>query len=362
MSVIDSSRAKPTLGVAWLAFAIVNATSMFMLPGEETIPYHLIWASFGLLYGFYAWSAKTTWITFSTITLVTGTALVKHAQTGIIGWEECSEIVLMGVLVALLIWHVDRHRLAQDRLRDLREAERARAENREVAARFGSHEVRTRLTIARGFAEMIRDKSHDETTRSDAAVVLRELDKASALTTKLLTLVRVETPTARLPVNLADLVSAILMRWEVTADRNWSADIRVGMMLGDAERFEAALDCLIENAVKFTSAGDSIRIRAHADRDDVCICVEDTGAGIPARDVARVTEVFNTGSAAGERAGSGLGLAIVLAIVQGRGGTLEVTSAEGSGTSVTIRLPGGYPADVRRPAQRTLAEAEAVIG
>lgn len=343
MSVIDSSRAKRLLAAAWLVFAGVNGLLMYLLPGEETIPYHLIWASFALLYGLYRWSLRITWLTFGAITVVTGIALVDHARAAIIGWEECSEIVLMGVLVALLIWHVRRFQDAQQRLRELRESERLHAEQREIAARFGSHEVRTRLSIARGFAELIRERATEDLTRSDAAIVLTELDKASALTTMLLTLVRVEGPTVRVPVNLPELISGVLGRWRATADRQWDAEVTVGMMLGDAERLESALDCLIENAVKFTEVGDLIKVEAGPDGEIVTLSVIDSGPGIPAEDLPRVAEIFRTGSTAGDRAGSGLGLSIVRAIVEARGGSLQVASQPGAGTTITLRIPGSHP-------------------
>lgn len=343
MSAIDSSPAKRVLAAAWLVFATVNASLMYLLPGEETIPYHLIWASFALLYGLYRWPLRLTWIVFWTITLVTGVALVRHARDGYIGWEECSEIVLMGVLVALLIWHVRRFQAAQNRLNELRESERVRAEHREVAARFGSHEVRTRLTIARGFSELIRDRARDETTRADAALVVTELDKASAMTTNLLTLVRAETASARVPLDVVALIDTVSRRWAATADRRWHSTVAVSRMLGDGERLEAALDCLIENSVKFTEPGDEIGVEVSIDADDVLVSVIDTGMGIPAVDLERVADLFQTGSSAGVRGGSGLGLSIVRTMTESRGGRLELSSVEGQGTRVTMRIPGAHP-------------------
>lgn len=339
MSDIGSWPAKRVLAIGWLIFAGVNLSLMFVLAGEETIPYHLIWASYALLYGLLPWSKATTYIVFWAITVATGIPLIQHARSRIIGWSECAEIVLMGVLVALLIWHVNRHRAAQQRITELREDERIRAHNRELTARFGSHEVRTRLTVARGFVELIRDATADDVVRSDARLVLRELDKASTLTTKLLTLVQVENVSPRVPVHLDDLIDAIARRWAGTADRNWSSSSSVGFILGDAERVEAALDCLIENAVKFTVDGDAISIKARRDAQDVVMSVEDTGVGIPEEDLKRVFEIFQTGSAAGDRAGSGLGLAIVGAIVEARQGTFDVSSTVGVGSCFTMRMP-----------------------
>ena len=339
MSVIDSPRNRWPVAASWLVFASLNIWLMFLFPGEETIPYHIVWASFALMYGLYAWPAVLTWVAFSAVTVATGIPLIEHALALIIGWEECSEIVLMGVLVAIVIWHVDRHRLAQAKLEELRETERVRSHNRDIAARFGSHEVKTRLTIAHGFVELMRDAATDEVQRGDAEVVLAELEKATGLTTRLLELVRFETAARRESVDLYQLIDAVLRRWEITAERDWSSAIEVETITADPERLEAALDCLIENAVKFTSPGDSIEIDVQLHGSEVEISVKDSGAGIPADDLGRITEIFETGATAGDRAGSGLGLAIVGAVVAARGGTLKVSSIEGSETSITMCVP-----------------------
>lgn len=348
MLVIDSSRARTLLAAGWLCFAIPNAVLMFVLPGRETIPYHLIWASFAFLYGVARWSRATTLIAFVGITIVTGIPLIKHAVNGIIGWEECSEILLMAVIAALLVWHVNRHQAAQFRIAQLRASEGIRAYNRELATRFGSHELRTRLTIARGFADVIRESTADKRTRADAEVVVTELDTASALATNLMTLVRVDAKTQATRIDVDAVISGVVPRWAARVDREWTGTSTVGTLLGDAERLEAALDCLIENAVKFTEPGDTISIDARLDRRDLVVCVTDSGAGIPPEDLPHVTELFHVSGNAGDRAGSGLGLPIVRAIAEARGGTLTVTSSLGSGTRVTIRTPHGGPGPALR--------------
>jgi two-component system, OmpR family, sensor kinase len=347
MLVIDSSRARALLAAGWLAFAIPNAALMFLLPGEETIPYHLIWASFAFLYGVARWSRATTWLTFAGITIVTGIPLIKHAINAVIGWEECSEIVLMGVIAALLVWHVNRSQAAQQRIAELRKSESVRAYNRELATRFGSHELRTRLTVARGFTDLIRETVTDERTSADAEVVLRELDKASVLATNLMTLVRVDVRTVPTRIDVDAVIDGVVPRWAARVDRKWTGTSTVGTILGDAERLEAALDCLIENAVKFTELGDSISVVARIEGNDVVVRVSDSGAGIPAEDLPHVTELFHISANAGERGGSGLGLPIVRAIVEARGGALTVTSSLGSGTCVTMRTPYTGPGMLR---------------
>ncbi len=333
------SRSKAVLAAIWVVFAGVNCYLTFTLPGKETIPFHLVWASFALLYGLCPWPRRATFIVFAAITAVTGTALVRHAMAGTIEWEECSEIVLMGAIISLLIWHVNRQWAAQARLRALQQADRRRSQQRENAARFGSHEVRTRLTIARGYAQLIADQSAEAAVREDAELVVAELVKASALTTNLLTLVRVVEPSVPEPVDLDLMLAEILRRWSVTADRTWSARSTVGTVQGDNERLEAILDCLLENAVRFTRPGDSIEMTADAQGEELVLIVRDAGAGIPAADLDTIFETFRTGSTAGERAGSGLGLAIVKAVTEARGGSVSVTSSLGRGTSFTLRFP-----------------------
>ncbi len=330
------SRTRALVAAAWVVFATVNCILVYVLIGEETIPYHLIWASFALLYGLWEWPKRLTRPVFVIITVVTGVPLVMHAQSGAIGWSECSEILLMGVILALLVWHVDRHWAARDRLVRLRAEERRQAEQRETASRFGSHEVRTRLTIARGFAQLIADTTMDPDTKADAEVVVVELDKASVLATNLLTLVRVVQPSAQSLVDLDVLISAIVRRWSVTAGRNWITDTNVGFVPADPERLEALLDCLLENAVKFTSAGDDIAVEASLAGKALVLKVRDSGDGIPAAELDRVFEPFETSSTAGQRAGSGLGLAIVKAITEARGGSVTVDSTVGVGTCFTL--------------------------
>jgi two-component system, OmpR family, sensor kinase len=340
MLAIDSSRRSRALAIGWLVVAGTNLAVMYAAL-DESLPADLIWASFALVYGLVPWSRMTTNLAFWGMTLATSVPMFMHLAAGTSVWSELWQIVWTGVLVYLLIWHVNRQRAAQRQVLELGEAERTRAARQELTTRFGSHEIRTRLSVARGFVELIRDSTSEDRTRSDAQLVVGELDKAAALNSRLLTLVQVELQTAPAPVAffLDDLVETVLHRWEPTADREWTSATSAGVMLGNPERLEAALDCLVENAVKFTDDGDVIGIEAHVDDGEVVLSVSDSGTGIPQEDVARVFDTFQTGSAARDRAGSGLGLSIVAAIVEAQNGTVEVDSVVGSGTRFTIRCP-----------------------
>ncbi len=336
-------RVRRAVAGAWLVFTVLNLTLMVLLVGQETIPYHVIWASYALLYGLLPWSRRVTVVAFVTVTGATAVPLVVHAQMGAIGWSECSEIVLMGGIVGLLIWHVDRHRADQYRIDALLQQEHVQAGQRELTARFGSHEVRTRLTVARGLVGMMRQDSTDPARRADADLVLGEIDKATATVTTLLHLVRADAPGEPETVEVDDVVRGVVARWSAGVDRVWSWSSSVGAVLGEGERLEAGLDCLIENAVRFTERTDTIGVEARVEGADLVISVTDTGAGIPEADRERVFGVFETGSTAGELGGTGLGLALVTALVEARGGTLRVTSEVGRGSCFTLRVPAIHP-------------------
>lgn len=343
MWAIDSSRHRALIGCAWVGFAAANTLLTFVLPGQETIPYHLAWASFAFVYGLCPWPKLLSRAMFAAVTIATGLALVRHAINRVIGWEECTEIVLMAAILALLMWHVDRQRAAQDHLSALQTVEREQAMQRDTFARFGSHEVRTRLTIARGHAEIIADTAEDPGIVADARIVLGELDKATATVTNILTLVRVVQHPTRTPIDFDALIAAVVRRWAGAASRRWATRTAVGWIDADPERLETLLDCLLENAVKFTSRDDSISVDASSDGMQVTITVRDEGSGIRSEDVGRIFDLFAIGANAGSRAGSGIGLPIVKAIVDARGGSIDVESAVGRGTAFTVTLPlGGH--------------------
>lgn len=121
----------------------------------------------------------------------------------------------------------------------------------------------------------------------------------------------------------------------------------------DRGRIEAALDALIENAVRASRPGSRIELTSEPSAATLTIAVADHGAGIAPGDLPYVFDRFARGDAGRTRVngGTGLGLAIVKAIVEAHGGTVAATSRVGAGTTVRLRLPGYVPADA--PAARS---------
>src|SRR5207248_7762887 len=108
---------------------------------------------------------------------------------------------------------------------------------------------------------------------------------------------------------------------------------------GDRPRTDQALQSLVDNALKFTSAGEVV-LSAAASGAQVEIAVRDTGMGIPPSDLPRIFERFyKVDRARGSLPGTGLGLSIARHLVELQGGTLVAESSGGSGTIVRVRLP-----------------------
>jgi two-component system OmpR family sensor kinase len=110
---------------------------------------------------------------------------------------------------------------------------------------------------------------------------------------------------------------------------------------GDWDLLFLATHNLLHNALKFTSSGDTIEIRAFEDGSEVVIEVADTGPGIPDDEVPHVWEELYRGKSARGVAGSGLGLTLVRSIVTRHGGEVDLRSRSGQGTVFIIRLPVG---------------------
>jgi signal transduction histidine kinase len=335
MSAIDSSRTSKLLIGGWAASAAVNIVLMYALPGGETIPFHLVWIGLSLIYGFTVWRIWSMVITLVAVAASTGYVLAHHAALGEIGWEETAEVPLMSALFGVMVWHVHRKQVAHAQVARLAAAERRRAERQQLIVRFASHELRTPITVARGYAEMV-EKVSDESTRADLAIVLEELDKLARISARLVTLMQVGGAHQRHMRDVDAELVRIVRRWEPSADRVWSVASAVGPMPVN-ERLEVALDCLLENAVKFTRPGDRITVSGFTQGDTWVVEVTDGGSGMTEEQAAVLTSAKEPPHHT--TTGSGLGLAIARAVVEAWDGELLVTGRLGVGTTVTLRIP-----------------------
>ncbi len=344
--------------IAWAAFAGVNYAAMIAWPSWETIPFHFVWISLTLLYGFRVWDIRPTLIVLGCVMVMTGFSIAVDAFHGVQLWGELFEVPLMAAMFLAMVWHARRRVEAQRIAEGRAEEHRSLLERQERFIHDASHELRTPVTIARGHLELLQSASE---TQPEVEVALDELSRMDAIVARLLLLAVADEPdflqTAE--IELEPLLEDVFMRWSGLAPRAWRlGPLASGRLHVDADRLRAALDALLENAVKYSPPGAAIELRATPrGRDEVVIEVEDEGCGVPPEALSLIFDRFARADSARTRAagGVGLGLAITDAIAKAHGGGCSATST-GAGSIFALRLPGFTPAPEREPA-RTVAAA-----
>jgi signal transduction histidine kinase len=237
-----------------------------------------------------------------------------------------------------------------------------------------AHELRTPLTALGGMVEMLQigaDRGDPSTVRRMLDTMSREIDRLGRLVADLLTLSRLdaEQPLHPTSVDLAALLADVAVQTDLLATgQELSVEVeQPATVIADPDRLKQVLLNLIANALRFTPAGGRIVLRLRTAGSRAIIQVADTGSGIAPDLLPRVMDRFVRGDASRARAtgGSGLGLAIASAIVHAHGGTIEIESAPGHGTTVTIGLalpPGTRPPETHPPADESRPLPEPVAG
>jgi len=246
--------------------------------------------------------------------------------------------------------------------RGLEERNRSLAEASAMNTQFVAtvaHELRGPLSSVVAFAHLLGDASSgllSDDQRQYLDVIDRNANRLLRLIEDLLLLSRLEARTLQLrtgPVRLPDLVrTAVTERLPAAeaAGLQLAVDTADGPELTcDETRVHQVLDNLLNNALKFTPTGGSVTVRAQPSVTGWQVEVADSGVGIPAAELSRVFSAFfrgsNTAVGVGQPAppGTGLGLVVSRAIVELHGGTIQVASTEGAGTTVTVSLPTRAP-------------------
>jgi signal transduction histidine kinase len=331
------------LDVAWVGFAVANLVAMALVPQWETVPFHFIWVSLTLVYGYRVWGSFGTTLALTAVVVATGALLVYDVLRQAELVDELTEVPLMGAMFLAMVWHAQRRRSAMEDLRRVSDANLRLLQRERQFVQDASHELRTPITVALGHAELVGRGGRDPELAEDARIVVDELLRLRRLADRLLLLATSEDPEflSRSPVDVDQLLTDALQRW-TPIDRRWRLQpAEPAAVVGDLDRLGLALDALIENAVKHTGPGDEIRLAGQRRGDQVAIAVVDSGSGMPADQLATIFERFARldDGRSRDRGGTGLGLAIVKAIVQAHGGTVQVKSAVGSGSAFEILLP-----------------------
>jgi two-component system, OmpR family, phosphate regulon sensor histidine kinase PhoR len=215
-----------------------------------------------------------------------------------------------------------------------------------------SHELRTPITSIKGFVETLLDGALDD--RDNAVrflgIMLRQVNRLDAIIGDLLSLSRIEKVAEEHLIELAPhaIREVLAAAAEMCAKKAADKQIRIEQVCPDdltarinAPLLEQAVVNLIDNAVKYSGAGSTVRLSAFRDGPEVVIEVRDEGSGIDARHLPRIFERFYRVDKARSRelGGTGLGLAIVKHIILAHGGSVDVESTIGVGSSFSLRLP-----------------------
>ena len=233
-----------------------------------------------------------------------------------------------------------------------------------------SHELRSPLTVIAGYLETLStDGEVPADLRGPIVEMRRQAERMTAIVSDLLELSRLEATDEQVvgqPINVGALLAILKKDLVARAGTTHRLDIRIESaagLTGDAGLVQSAFWNLADNAAKYTPAGGSIVLRWWVDEQGGHFAVSDTGPGISAEHLPRLTERFyrvDPGRAR-DTGGSGLGLAIVRHVLQRHGGELRIASAEGRGSTFSCHFPPSrvqrepiaISADSRYPATET---------
>jgi two-component system, OmpR family, phosphate regulon sensor histidine kinase PhoR len=232
-------------------------------------------------------------------------------------------------------------------VRDVTRQMRLEAMRKDFVAN-ASHELRTPLTVISGYLDTLADDlSTDPAWAGPIRDMRAQAQRMNAIIADLLVLSRLESTDGEAPREAID-VPGMLERLHRDALANADRPRHVVLELesteglyGSAHEIESAFTNLLVNGMKYTLAEGTVRMRWWVDAEGAYFSVVDSGIGIPAEHIPRLTERFYRVDAGRSRGqgGSGLGLAIVKHALQRHGGWLDVQSTEGKGSTFTCHFP-----------------------
>jgi signal transduction histidine kinase len=211
-----------------------------------------------------------------------------------------------------------------------------------------SHDLRTPLTRLRGSAEMALAAAPDlDAYREALADCVEEADRVLVMLNTLMDISEAESgamPLQREHLHLGDIVRrAVDLYRDVAEAKGVALELAPGadaIVWGDRVRLEQVAANLIDNAVKYTPSGGEVTVSVGSEPGGAVLRVRDTGAGIAADEVPRIWDRLFRGDASRAERGLGLGLSLVRAVVRAHGGSVDVASEPGRGSTFTVSLPG----------------------
>ena len=210
-----------------------------------------------------------------------------------------------------------------------------------------AHDLRTPITRLRAVAERAAADLDDVTACREAVVELaEESERLAALVDKLMDVAVAETGNLRLDsdvVPLRGVLDEVVELYDFVAEER-SIEVRCSVRddvetRGDRARLVQVFANLVDNALKYSPDGSHVELHPSRDGDRAVIAVSDQGCGIEPADLPRIWERLYRADRSRGTPGLGLGLSMVRAVVHAHGGTIDVQSAPGAGSTFTVRLP-----------------------
>lgn len=224
----------------------------------------------------------------------------------------------------------------------------ARAQLQDEFMAIASHELRTPLTVLLGYLEMLQRRlpEEDEVSRRYTARALSQTKRLADLISNLLDVTRLQHGKMQLDLEPVELGRVVHQTVEVARTLSegqliaFDPPVEPMVVPADAGRLEQVVMNLLTNAIKYAPQSERIVVRLERRTTEAVLQVIDTGPGIAPADIPNLFSRFYQVEAAQPR-GSGLGLGLFISneIVRAHGGTIEVDSTEGAGSTFSVRLP-----------------------
>ena len=265
---------------------MLNLFAIYWFAYWETIPFHFIWISLTLLYGFRSWpTGPTMWI-LGAVMVTTASGIGLDVWRGTEPAEELTEVPLMAAVFVATVWHSQRKLAAERSVRLIGEQNARLLTDQRQFLQDAAHQLRTPITIALGHAELLATDLSGEQQGEDIGVVIGELNRLRRISERLLLIASAGDPAFLHAENvqLDQLIADHVRRWRPTISQH----LRIGRLdavtvRADRERLGLALDALIENAVRHTDSDGGIQLSVIRDYPGmpVRIVVADAGSRDP---------------------------------------------------------------------------------
>jgi signal transduction histidine kinase len=275
-----------------------------------------------------------------------GMVAILRSQPNAFEPDEIELAALLGRLVATAVQNIRAYESERNTVDELRRLSALRADFVSLV----SHELRSPMAAVIGAARTLQERWRElspEQRSSFLALIGDETSRLATLIGDVLDTSRIEAGT--FSYSFTDVDVGALVRDTVATASLAQDEVRllaktldpIPRVRGDRERLRQVLVNLVDNAVKYSQAGDEVQVAAWADDGRVHVTVTDQGPGIPRDQQAMIFEKFGRANVGGGKPGTGLGLFIARSIAEAHGGLLHVHSAPGQGATFTLELPTG---------------------